>query len=160
MCSSFQGTHFQFIESDIYSNIRKKMIAYLESPQAKYNPVRMLNHFPKDSLLEEKAILLGNLKHHEKVFEIYATKLQNHKAAENYCAKHYNGDSEDHRDVYLELFRVYLDGKERNSERALNLLKRHHDKMNLTKVKIDLRTTQTLHLHSFFIFLVFPPILQ
>lgn len=57
-------------------NVRDKLIEFLE----KYNylhPETVLKNFPENDLFEERAIVLGKLKRHEKVLAIHIQILGN-----------------------------------------------------------------------------------
>ncbi|EGG22622.1 tetratricopeptide-like helical domain-containing protein [Cavenderia fasciculata] len=113
--------------------IRLKLINFLQTSKF-YLPEKMLSRFPVDDLFEERAILLSKIGRHEQALAIYAHKLKNFKMAEEYCDRVYNRDSQDSRDVYLNLLNVYLKPEGTDSKPligpALALLNKHYRSIN------------------------------
>jgi len=96
----------------------------------------MLSRFPFEDLYEERAILLSRIGQHEQALNIYAHKLKNFEMAEEYCARHYNSEKEESRDVYLSLLKVYLQPPEPQkpmTQPAMNLLSKHYQRLNTPK---------------------------
>jgi len=96
----------------------------------------MLSRFPFEDLYEERAILLSRIGQHEAALNIYAHKLKRFAMAEEYCAKHYNSEKEESRDVYLSLLRVYLkppDSQAPMIQPAMNLLNKHYQRIDTPK---------------------------
>lgn len=90
-----------------YDEMRSKLIKFLQS-SPHYLAEKLLTKFPWDSLLEERAILLARLGQHEAALSIYVHSLHDYDMAEKYCHQFYNEESEEARDVYLSLLKVYL----------------------------------------------------
>jgi hypothetical protein len=116
--------------------LRRKLIEFLKS-SVHYNPEKMLSWFPRDELLEERAILLSRINQHLQALTIYAHKLHDPEIAEQYCAEYYNAQSEEEKQMYLHLFRVYLQPPEDLHPRAeplvkpaLTLLAKHYDRID------------------------------
>ncbi|KAK6183438.1 hypothetical protein SNE40_010920 [Patella caerulea] len=86
---------------------RRKLIGFLYKSQC-YIPERLLTRFPLDGFYEERAILLGRLGRHEQALGIYIHVLHDTVKAEQYCASHFDGDSESNKDVYVHLLRTLL----------------------------------------------------
>lgn len=105
-------------------------------------------------LFEERAVLLSRIGQHEAALNIYAHKLKRFAMAEeyvsppqyctlltslSYCAKHYNSEKEEARDVYLSLLRVYLRPPEATPpippmvQPAMNLLNKHYQRIDTPK---------------------------
>jgi len=119
-------------ETGLLGQTRKKLLQFLEDSQY-YNPEKMLSRFPYEDLFEERAILLSRIGQHEAALNIYAHKLKKFSMAEEYCAKHYNSEKEDSRDVYLSLLRVYLkppDNLEPMQQPAMKLLNKHYQRID------------------------------
>jgi len=122
-------------EPGLLGETRKKLLKFLETSQY-YVPEKMLSRFPVDDLYEERAILLSRIGQHEAALNIYAHKLKNIQLAEEYCARHYNSEREESRDVYLSLFQVYLrppPPQKPMIEPAMNLLNRHYQRIDTPK---------------------------
>jgi hypothetical protein len=113
--------------------LRKRLLEFLRKSQY-YAPEKMLSKFPPDELLEERAILLSRIGRHPQVrlasillapllftpplsfplssslvqaLAIYAHKLHDVDAAENYCAQFFSDQGEE-KSIYLSLLQVYL----------------------------------------------------
>jgi len=94
--------------------------------------------FPRDELLEERAILLSRINQHVQALAIYAHKLRNPALAEQYCARHYSEkESEEEKNMYLNLLKVYLKppadiepAVAPQIEPCLALLAKHYDKID------------------------------
>ncbi|PIO70219.1 hypothetical protein TELCIR_07937 [Teladorsagia circumcincta] len=63
--------------------------------------------FP-DAFYEERALVLGRLKHHEQALAIYTSILNDFDAAEEYCKLYYDESDEINSQVYLQLFRAFV----------------------------------------------------
>lgn len=59
-----------------------------------YSPDRVLEDFPTTVLLEERALILGRLKKHEKVLAIYIQVLGDVEKAQSYAEASYEQDKE------------------------------------------------------------------
>ena len=122
-------------EPGLLGQFRKKLLGFLENSSF-YKAETMLSRFPKDDLYEEKAILLSRIGRHFQALSIYAHQLNDSKMAEEYCAKHFESSSEEGKDVYLSLLKVYLTPPENNPvmvEPALDLLNKHYKRMDVAK---------------------------
>lgn len=64
------------------------MLQFLENSK-QYTAENILSNFPSDSLLEERAIILGRLGKHEQALMIYVRALGDIQKASNYCKKVY-----------------------------------------------------------------------
>ena len=115
---------------------RRKLLDFLERSKY-YRAEKMLSPFPSNDLFEERAILLSRIGRHDRALAIYAHKLEDAKMAESYCAKHYNSENHETRDIYLTLLQVYLsdmpEGKAPMESAALHLLNRYYGKMDTVK---------------------------
>lgn len=119
--------------------LRKKLVDLLRR-STHYSPERLLSKFPRDRLLEERAVLLSRISQHEQALSIYAHQLKNPRMAEEYCERNYNDNNEEERGMYLHLMKVYLKpdaaalgGTEKPPvmlEPALELMSRHADKLD------------------------------
>lgn len=140
-------------ENSVLSFYRKKLISFLESSKH-YKAETMLSRFPPTDLFEERAILLSRIGRHFQALSIYAHKLKNSLMAEEYCSKHYEASSEEGREVYLSLLRVYLqppDDLPIKVEPALDLLNKYHRRMDVAKALELVPPNLPLHrLENFF----------
>ena len=59
-----------------------------------YTPEDMLTRFPKDSLFEERALLLSKIHQHDQALDIYVWKLDDVATARKYCETHYDQEAE------------------------------------------------------------------
>eukprot|EP00002_Diphylleia_rotans_P040852 TRINITY_DN9805_c0_g1_i1.p1 TRINITY_DN9805_c0_g1~~TRINITY_DN9805_c0_g1_i1.p1 ORF type:complete len:839 (+),score=133.42 TRINITY_DN9805_c0_g1_i1:97-2613(+) len=133
--------------------VRRKLLAFLES-STHYSPEKMLSRFPQKDLFHERALLLSRIGRHEQALEIYAHHLQDPTKAVQYCESYYNPETEEGRDVYLSLLKVYLQppgGKEPMIRPALALLDQHFCKIDTAKA-LEMLPPQTSisHLLPFF----------
>mmetsp|Transcript_7714 Transcript_7714/g.10647 ORF Transcript_7714/g.10647 Transcript_7714/m.10647 type:complete len:888 (-) Transcript_7714:2-2665(-) len=122
-------------ETGLLGTTRKKLLAFLEDSQY-YNPEKMLSKQTFEDLYEERAILLSRIGQHEKALSIYAHLLKDHAMAESYCARHYNPEKEESRDVYVSLMKVYLKPAGEIPPQvgpALALLQKYYTKIDLPK---------------------------
>jgi Vam6/Vps39-like protein vacuolar protein sorting-associated protein 39 len=113
--------------------LRAKLIAFLESSSF-YTPEKMISKFPREDLLEERAILLSRIGLHAQALSIYAHKLRDPSLAEQYCDKYYDRDTG--KDVYLSLLEVYLQpptGTVPLVAPALSLLQQHYDRIDAAR---------------------------
>jgi len=101
---------------------------------AKYNQILV-----ERGLYEERAIILSRLGRHDAALEEYTHSLFDFKVAEEYCAKHYDPDKEENRDIYLSLLQVYLKKPRRDTngamatalrDAAFDLLIRHYKEID------------------------------
>jgi len=69
-----------------------------------YSPDRVLQDFPTTVLLEERALILGRLKMHEKVLAIYIQVLGDVMKARTYAEANYEQD----KDVFNKLLAIIL----------------------------------------------------
>ncbi|XP_052766490.1 vam6/Vps39-like protein [Mya arenaria] len=90
-------------ETGMLTLYRGKFLRFLNKTSL-YQPDHVLTHLPMNGLFEERAVLLGRLKKHEQALGIYVYVLCKIADAEDYCIQHYEG----HKDVYLDLLKVYL----------------------------------------------------
>ncbi|KAG5897551.1 hypothetical protein JTB14_007267 [Gonioctena quinquepunctata] len=87
---------------------QKKLLQFLESSR-QYTAENILNNFPTDSLLEERAIILGRLGKHDQSLAIYVRALGNIKKAEDYCKKIYEMGIPSSENVYVCLIKLILE---------------------------------------------------
>ncbi|XP_078089669.1 vam6/Vps39-like protein isoform X3 [Mustelus asterias] len=126
---------------------RNKLLCFLEI-STHYQPSKLISDFPFDGLLEERALLMGQMGLHEQALFIYVHILKNIKMAEEYCHKHYDWNRDGNKDVYLSLLRMYLSPPDihcvgpirmeipepqANLQAALQVLELHHSKLDTTK---------------------------
>uniref|UniRef100_UPI00398E877B vam6/Vps39-like protein isoform X2 n=1 Tax=Pristiophorus japonicus TaxID=55135 RepID=UPI00398E877B len=126
---------------------RNKLLSFLEI-STYYQPSKLISDFPFDGLLEERALLMGQMGLHEQALFIYVHILKNIKMAEEYCHKHYDWNRDGNKDVYLSLLRMYLSPPDihcvgpirmeipepqANLQAALQVLELHHSKLDTTK---------------------------
>lgn len=83
--------------------LKSKLLTFLKTSD-KYAPDNVLQDFPTDCLLEERAIILGKLGKHEKVLVIYLQVLGDIEKAKQYCEEVYQEDS----DIYVLLLKTIL----------------------------------------------------
>lgn len=125
-------------------NIRDKLKDFLQ----KYNHLHaetVLKNFPENDLFEERAIILGKLKRHEKVLAIHVQILGDVKKAVDYCEEVYKSDSEAAKTVFIQLIEILLKPpttppyigvelhprcRDPNVEAVLDLLEQHATKLN------------------------------
>lgn len=77
---------------------KKKLLAFLEKSTC-YTPDTVLMNFPTDSLLEERAVILGRLGRHEQALAIYVRALGDIDRAIVYCGKVYEQGGSGSQDV-------------------------------------------------------------
>lgn len=133
-----------FRQKEIASqNVREKLVNFLN----KYNYLHaetVLKNFPVNDLLEERAIILGKLKRHEKVLAIYVQILGDVPKAIAYCEDVYNSPDAA-KNIFIQLIEILLrpptlppyTGVELhpsclqpNVEAVLVILQRHATKLN------------------------------
>lgn len=125
-------------------NVRDKLIDFLQ----KYNhlhPETVLKQFPENDLFEERAIILGKLKRHEKVLAIHIQILGDIPKAVDYCEKVYETESDAKETIFVQLIEILLKPPtvppytgvelhprclEPNIEAVLDLLEKHATKLN------------------------------
>lgn len=72
----------------VSEHTRKKLLQFLEQSK-QYTAENILSSFPTDSLMEERAIILGRLGKHEQALAIYVRALGDVKKGAGYCQKVY-----------------------------------------------------------------------
>lgn len=125
-------------------NVRDKLIDFLK----KYNNLHaetVLKNFPENDLFEERAIILGKLKRHEKVLAIHVQILGDVPKAVAYCVDVYNADAEAAKNIFIQLIEILLRPPttppytsvelhpsclQPNIEAVLDLLEQHATKLN------------------------------
>jgi len=120
------------------------LLVFLEESK-NYAPEKILTKCPFDDLYEERALLMSRLGEHEEALSIYAHKLKDVEMAENYCAKHFNSEKEESRNVYLDLLQVYLkpsNGIEPMVTPALQLLSKYYQYIDIPRA-LDLLPPST-----------------
>lgn len=124
--------------------VRDKLIDLLH----KYNhlnPETVIKGFPENDLFEERAIILGKLKRHEKVLAIHVQILGDISKAVAYCEEVYKNDSEASKTIFVQLIEILLKPPttppymgvelhprclEPNIEVVLDLLEQHATKLD------------------------------
>lgn len=86
--------------------LRRKLLEFLEFPDAAYHPERMLNRTPAE-MVDEHAALLAKLGRHLEVLQLYALKLNDAALAEAYCNRCFQSKTADS-SIYSTLLRIYL----------------------------------------------------
>ncbi|XP_034475651.1 vam6/Vps39-like protein [Drosophila innubila] len=90
-------------ETPKLQHLRSKLYKMLDESQY-YSPDRVLQDFPTTVLLEERALILGRLKMHEKVLAIYIQVLGDVMKARTYAEGNYELD----KDVFNKLLAIIL----------------------------------------------------
>ncbi|XP_011210738.2 vam6/Vps39-like protein [Bactrocera dorsalis] len=93
-------------KSDALENLQKyreKLCEFLKTSQ-NYSPEVVLKDFPTNELLEERVLILGRLKEHEKVLAIYVQVLGDVPKAAEYCEANYKDD----KDIFVTLLKTLL----------------------------------------------------
>lgn len=134
---------------------RSKMYYFLKKSE-KYSPETVLQELPPNILLEERALILGRLKKHEKVLAIYIQILGNVEKASEYCEEVYPEEN----DIFAMLLKTILnplseppypgvslhpDFLKPNSETVLQLLNKYAVNINPAKVWPHLPEDMPLH---------------
>lgn len=89
-------------------NTRKKLIDFLRKTTY-YNPETVLVYFPTTDLFEERALILGRQKKHEKALAIYIQILGDIDKASEYCQAVYeNNENDKNTDIYLMFIKFLL----------------------------------------------------
>ncbi|KNC27078.1 hypothetical protein FF38_10779 [Lucilia cuprina] len=105
---------------------RQKLYDLLQN-STNYSPDVVLKDFPTNMLLEERALILGRLKKHEKVLAIYIQILGDVDKAAKYCEDNY----EDDKDIFFTLLKTILNPLKQppyeNVELHKDFLKPNHD---------------------------------
>jgi len=89
--------------------MRTRLLEFLEKSRF-YTPAVMLSqyNFADDGLHEEKATLLSKIGQHFEALKEYVHKMKDFAMAEEYCAQHYDTETDEARDVYLSLLKVFM----------------------------------------------------
>uniref|UniRef100_A0A0K0CSY7 CNH domain-containing protein n=1 Tax=Angiostrongylus cantonensis TaxID=6313 RepID=A0A0K0CSY7_ANGCA len=88
--------------------MRRRLIKFLQS-SLYYSPQAVLLQLNNCVFYEERALLLGRLKHHEQALTIYTSILNDFESAEEYCRIYYDRNDEINSQVYQTFFfKVYL----------------------------------------------------
>ncbi|CAD5113361.1 DgyrCDS2533 [Dimorphilus gyrociliatus] len=128
--------------------LRTRLIFFLETSTL-YSPERVLAVIPLNNFFRERAIVLGQMNRHEQSLAVYVHVLQDNKMAESHCLRTYDRCKEGNRDIYIHLLNIYLSPPNKsilgymaeyavdhgrvNIEAALDLLKRHANKIDTAK---------------------------
>lgn len=142
---NYSFIHVIFRQKEVTSqNIREKLKDFLKQ----YNHLHaetVLKNFPENDLFEERALILGKLKKHEKVLAIHFQISGDVPKAVEYCEEVYNTDPEAAKTIFIKLIEVLLKPpqnppykgvelhpicREPNVEAVLNLLEKHATKLN------------------------------
>ncbi|KAF7284851.1 vacuolar protein sorting 39 [Rhynchophorus ferrugineus] len=86
---------------------KKKLLDFLQQ-STHYTAENVIRNFPTDSLLEERALILGRLGKHEQTIALYVRALGDLEKAENYCATIYEKGEPGSQQVYLYLINIIL----------------------------------------------------
>ncbi|XP_017772683.1 PREDICTED: vam6/Vps39-like protein isoform X2 [Nicrophorus vespilloides] len=87
---------------------KKKLLEFLVTSKY-YKPDVVLVHFPAESLLDERAIILGKIGQHEQVLVIYVRAMGDVDKAVNYCNTLYDNKVPGCENVYVSLIKLLLD---------------------------------------------------
>ncbi|XP_037947874.1 vam6/Vps39-like protein [Teleopsis dalmanni] len=143
-------------QMDMLRKYRFKLFDILKNSNY-YSPDVILQDFPSQSMLDELALILGRLKKHDKVLEIYVHILGDVQKAKKYCEDNYSDDSE----IFVTLLKIILnplkvspyegvvlhsDFATPNQDIILNLLNRYATKIKPFKVWSYLPSDMPLHL--------------
>ncbi|KAK6754836.1 hypothetical protein RB195_013678 [Necator americanus] len=124
--------------------MRRRLLKFLQF-SLYYSPQAVILQLSGCAFYEERALVLGRLKHHEKALAIYTSILNDFDAAEEYCRIYYDQNDEDNSQVYLLLFRAFvspsdpmiagllekdLPTPEPDIHSAIRVLSRHADKID------------------------------
>lgn len=124
--------------------LRAKMNKMLEESQY-YSPDRVLDDFPTAMLLEERVLILGRLKNHEKVLAIHIQVFGDVDRAKAYAEANYDEDKEVFNTLLLIILKppqqppyegvtLHPDFLRPNKEVALDLLNTYTIKIDPTKI--------------------------
>ncbi|CAB3386269.1 Hypothetical predicted protein [Cloeon dipterum] len=100
--------------------LRAKLLAFLETSNH-YNPHMVITYFPMNSLLEERAIMLGRLALHENAISIYMRMLNDVGKAMEYCENVYQKKQEGYKTIYVHLMRMLIDPPNEPHQERLGL---------------------------------------
>ncbi|XP_060532136.1 vam6/Vps39-like protein [Cylas formicarius] len=92
----------------ITEHTRKKLIQFLEK-STHYNAENVLNSFPTNNLLEERALILGRLGKHEQALGLYVRAIGDVQKAVEYCKRIYESKGVGCDHVYVLLIKLILD---------------------------------------------------
>lgn len=124
--------------------IRDKLVDFLN----KYNNLHaetVLKNFPENDLFEERAIILGKLKRHEKVLAIHVQISGDVPKAIDYCVNVYKSDPDAAKNIFIQLIEILLKPPttppytgvelhpnclQPNVEAVLEILENHATKLN------------------------------
>ncbi|VDM77035.1 unnamed protein product [Strongylus vulgaris] len=124
--------------------MRKRLLKFLRF-SLYYSPQAVILQLSNCAFYEERALVLGRLKHHEQALAIYTSILNDFDAAEEYCQIYYDRSDEINSQVYLLLFRAFvcpldpmiagllekdLPTPESDVHSAIRVLSRHADKID------------------------------
>ncbi|VDO82858.1 unnamed protein product [Heligmosomoides polygyrus] len=87
--------------------MRRRLIKFLRF-SLYFSPQAVLLQLSNCAFYEERALVLGRLKHHEQALTIYTSILNDFDAAEEYCQLYHDENDEANSQVYLQLFRAYV----------------------------------------------------
>ncbi|XGW02418.1 hypothetical protein V3C99_014448 [Haemonchus contortus] len=87
--------------------MRRRLIKFLRF-SLHFSPQAVLLQLSNTAFYEERALVLGRLKHHEQALAIYTSILNDFDAAEEYCKLYYDESDEVNSQVYLQLFRAFI----------------------------------------------------
>ncbi|VDP92237.1 unnamed protein product [Echinostoma caproni] len=71
------------------ARLRRRLIRFLQHPDAVYSSNKLLAKFPYDALFEERALLLANLKNHEQALTLWVHVLNDWDQAVSHCVSVY-----------------------------------------------------------------------
>eukprot|EP00743_Colponemidia_sp_Colp-15_P003217 GILK01003476.1.p1 GENE.GILK01003476.1~~GILK01003476.1.p1 ORF type:complete len:839 (+),score=153.48 GILK01003476.1:104-2518(+) len=114
---------------------RRKLLNFFEKSN-RYHAERLLNIFPMDDLLEERALILRRMGRHEQALNIYVHKLGHHELALQYCDKVFDpnveGEAKSVFTFLIEDFLIPPSGSVSGLQTmlALDLLTKHFDKID------------------------------
>ncbi|XP_066141377.1 vam6/Vps39-like protein [Euwallacea fornicatus] len=92
---------------DNSEHTRKKLKSFLEK-STQYSAENVIKDFQTNSLLEEKALILGRLGKHDQAIALYVRALSDINKAKEYCARIYEKGGPDSQNVYAYLITLIL----------------------------------------------------
>ncbi|KAA0191089.1 Vam6/Vps39 protein, partial [Fasciolopsis buskii] len=71
------------------ARLRRRLLRFLQHPDAAYSPAKLLAKCPYDGLFEERALLLASLKNHEQALTLWVHVLNDWDQAVSHCVSVY-----------------------------------------------------------------------
>ncbi|CAB3397307.1 unnamed protein product [Caenorhabditis bovis] len=108
---------------------RQRLLKFLQYSQA-YSPQTVLLKLSPHAFYEERALIYGRLKQHDKALAIYISTLKNNEAAEKYCELYYNPYDEVNSQVFLQLFRALVSSSNPPTEQIISPFGSYRDDLS------------------------------